>query len=58
MTIKDKLEAYRRQKQKEKMMQSIKSIVRNVFLWNRDGIKKSVEESTEEEEVRLYFQIL
>jgi len=57
--IKDKLEAYRRKKQKEEMTKSIKSVLRNVFSWNRnDGIKKSVEESTKEEEVRLYIQFL
>jgi len=55
MTIKDKLEAYRRKKQNEEMSKSIKSIVRNIFSWNRnDGIKKSVEESTKEEKVRLF----
>ncbi|XP_012235968.1 uncharacterized protein Saysd1 [Linepithema humile] len=57
MMIKDRLEAYRRKKQKEKMMKSIKSVVRNIFSWNRnDGIKKSVEESTKEEEVKLCEQ--
>lgn len=58
MTIKDKLEAYRRKKQKEEMTESIKNVVRNVFLWNRnDGIKTSGKESTKEEEVRLYFLV-
>lgn len=54
MTIKERLEAYRRKKRREEMMESVKSVVRNMFSWNRnDGVAISIEESTKEEQVRL-----
>lgn len=54
MTVKERLEAYRRRKRREETMQSIKSVMRNIFSWNRKNeIEKSIEESTSEEQVRL-----
>jgi len=40
------------------MMKSIKSVMKNMFSWNhKNRIKKSVEESTKEEQVRLQYVI-
>ncbi|XP_024882158.1 uncharacterized protein LOC112461223 [Temnothorax curvispinosus] len=57
MTVKERLEAYRRKKRREETMESIKSVMRNIFSWNRNNrIEKSVEESTSEEQVKLCEQ--
>lgn len=54
MIVRERLEAYRRKKRREKIMESIKNTVRKAFVWNRNGgTEKLVEESTEEK-VRLY----
>lgn len=58
MSVKERLEAYRRKKRREKTMESIKNLIREptkIFSWSRkNGIEKSVEESTSDEQVRLY----
>ncbi|XP_012528375.1 uncharacterized protein LOC105832189 [Monomorium pharaonis] len=57
MTVKERLEAYRRKKRKEKTMESIKSVMRNMFTWNRKNrVEIPVEESTKEEQVKLCEQ--
>lgn len=57
MTVKETLEAYRRRKRREKMMESIKSVMGNIFSWNRKNrIEKSAEESTSDERVKLCEQ--
>ncbi|KYM96509.1 PREDICTED: uncharacterized protein LOC108779399 [Cyphomyrmex costatus] len=55
MTVKERLEAYRRKKRRQEMMESIKSVMRNIILWNReDKIEHSfTEESVKEEQVKL-----
>lgn len=56
-TVKERLEAYRRRKRREETMESVKSVMRNMFSWNRkDGVEKSAEESTKEERAKLYEQ--
>ncbi|XP_070166436.1 uncharacterized protein Saysd1 [Polyergus mexicanus] len=59
MSINERLEAYRRKKYKEKMMETIKSSVINAISWNRnDGSEKSTGELTKDEEVKLCEQHL
>lgn len=56
MTVREKLEAYRRKRRREEMMQSIKNTVRSAFSWRRnDEIEKLAGEPTKDEEVRLWF---
>lgn len=56
MTVKERLEAYRRRKRREEVIKSIKSIMGNIFSWNRKkGIEKSIEQSTNDEQVRLHI---
>ncbi|XP_011860174.1 PREDICTED: SAYSvFN domain-containing protein 1 [Vollenhovia emeryi] len=57
MTVKERLEAYRRRKRREEMMQSVKSVMKNIFSWNRQsGIERSIGESTSDEQVQLCEQ--
>lgn len=57
MTVKERLEAYRRRKRREEVIKSIKSIMGNIFSWNRKkGIEKSIEQSTNDEQVKLCEQ--
>lgn len=59
MTVKEKLEAYRRKKRREETMNSIKGVMKNMLTWNRNNnVKSSIEESTEEEQVRLHAVVL
>ncbi|KAL6444831.1 hypothetical protein ACFW04_002103 [Cataglyphis niger] len=54
MSINERLEAYRRKKYKEKMMETIKNSVTNVISWNHNnGSEKSAGELTKDEEVKL-----
>lgn len=55
MTVKKRLEAYRRKKRRQEMMESIKSVMRNIFSWNREIRIEKFEESMKEEQVRLYL---
>ncbi|XP_012060829.1 PREDICTED: uncharacterized protein LOC105624079 [Atta cephalotes] len=56
MTVKERLEAYRRKKRKQEMMESIKSVMRNIFSWNREIRIEKFEESMKEEQVKLCKQ--
>ncbi|XP_011170373.2 uncharacterized protein LOC105203293 [Solenopsis invicta] len=57
MTVKEKLEAYRRKKRREETMNSIKGVMKNMLTWNRNNnVKSSIEESTEEEQIKLCEQ--
>ncbi|KAG5348323.1 SMDC1 protein, partial [Acromyrmex charruanus] len=56
MTVKDRLEAYRRKKRRQEMMESIKNVMRNIFSWNREIRIEKFEESMKEEQVKLCKQ--
>ncbi|EGI66790.1 PREDICTED: uncharacterized protein LOC105144804 [Acromyrmex echinatior] len=56
MTVKERLEAYRRKKRRQEMMESIKNIMRNIFSWNREIRIEKFEESMKEEQVKLCKQ--
>ncbi|KYM83586.1 Uncharacterized protein C6orf64 [Atta colombica] len=56
MTVKERLEAYRRKKRRQEMMESIKSVMRNIFSWNREIRIEKFEESMKEEQVKLCKQ--
>ncbi|XP_050444992.1 uncharacterized protein LOC126848267 [Cataglyphis hispanica] len=59
MSINERLEAYRRKKHKEKIMETIKNSVTNVISWNHNnGSEKSAGELTKDEEVKLCEQHL
>ncbi|KAL0110585.1 hypothetical protein PUN28_013878 [Cardiocondyla obscurior] len=57
MTVKEKLEAYRRKKRKEEMIKSMKSVMANIFSWNRENrIEKLDDKLTGDEQVKLLEQ--
>ncbi|KYN38695.1 Uncharacterized protein C6orf64 [Trachymyrmex septentrionalis] len=56
MTVKERLEAYRRKKRRQEMMESIKSVMTNIFSWNREVRIEKFEESMKEEQVKLCKQ--
>ncbi|KAG5313713.1 SMDC1 protein, partial [Acromyrmex insinuator] len=56
MTVKERLEAYRRKKRRQEMMESIKNVMRNIFSWNREIRIEKFEESMKEEQVKLCKQ--
>ncbi|KYN26973.1 PREDICTED: uncharacterized protein LOC108757715 [Trachymyrmex cornetzi] len=58
MTVKERLEAYRRKKRRQEMMESIKSVMRNIFSWNREIRIEKSEESMKEEQVKLCKQLV